>query len=142
MTESWERWEPVEGLAKNYYAEKVVEDYDGLSIILIDNDNNAHKILFQVEQAALAYRISYEGFRVKLFRELREKYGSEFHASWTFFKVNDSEYVKWIDQESDTIASHWSSTINPLQHICLMTMEAVIDVISYGEPKITFLSCI
>ena len=134
ITENWERWEPLPDLAKKYAVEKIVENHEGLSIILTDDDNYANKILLQINGAAFAYRVSYEGFRVDLFGELVEKYGDKFHSTWTFFKVNNSEYLKCFDQQSCTITSRLE-----LQHFCLIAMESVVDIAVYNEPKITLL---
>ncbi len=134
MTESWERWEPVSGLAKKYYVEKIEELDEAFSISLVDYNNDSNKILLDFNYLVDSYRSVYGTFRHKLIVELDEKYGSDFYGHWTFFKVNNSEYLKWLNQESYTITSSLS-----LIHFSLIAIDAVVDIIAYDEPKITFL---
>ncbi len=134
---NWERWEPIPNLCAKYSAESIIEDGE-ISIVLFDQKNETHKLLLKI-RALYAYMVTQNSFSDKLFSDLQEKYGPEFHNHWTFFKVNNSDFVKWVEQESCTIASSWATKEKPMQHVCLLTMEEVIDIIVYGEPKVTLL---
>ncbi len=135
MIESWERWEPIPNLARCHDVEKVVESFQNFSleIIELETDQN-NKILLDFGKTVQAYRNVYETFRVMLFTKLRNKYGTDFYANWTFFKVQDSEYIKWIEQRSNTSCSSIK-----LSHFSFLFNDSVVDVIASQEPKIILL---
>ncbi len=135
ISENWERWEPLPSLCTKYSLEKIIEEGE-VSIVLSGHKNETSRILLKISRL-FAYTVTKNSFDDKLFNDLQEKYGPEFHTTWTFFKVNNSDFIKWIDQESSTIASSWAREEKPMQHFCLITMEEVIDIMVYGEPKIT-----
>ncbi len=135
MTEQWERWDPMPGLLKKYYAEKVIETPNGFSLMLIGYEKNQEsEILLDFGKSVKAYRNVYETFRDNLIIDLDEKYGTGFYGEWTFFKVKNSEYFNLIEKKFLGTSPNAS-----FSHFCLILAESVIDIIAYDEPKITVL---
>ena len=99
MTEQWIRWEPISGLADKYEIESISDTFDRFTVILSDLKDEEKKVKVTFEGSVDAYRAVNESFRLKTFSELHEKYGVDFYGWWTFFKVADSEYLKWLSEQ-------------------------------------------
>jgi len=66
--------------------------------------------------------------------KIDERYGTEFYAEWTFFKVTNSEYIQWLSEQSYGIAESES-----LIHFSILAGDSIVDVIAAYEPKITII---
>jgi hypothetical protein len=64
---------------------------------------------------------------------LTEKYGREFYKNWSFFKVTNSEYVKWLSEKSCAYADEFSFT-----HFSIVGSDEIIDVLARYEPTVAF----
>lgn len=62
---------------------------------------------------------------------LSQKYGTNFYTEWTFFKIENSDYLNWIYKES-CIANQ----SNELVHFCLMAMDDILDIVADYEPNV------
>lgn len=134
MQEQWTRWEPVSGLAAKYYADSIVETaQDGLRIILSDAQDERKKVLIVFPRPVQAYRNTNESFASRIINELDDRYGSDFYAKWTFFKVANSAYLTWLSEEIGEQADL------RLKHFSFIVIDSVIDILDPHEPVITFL---
>ena len=52
-------------------------------------------------------------------------------VAWAFFKVTNSEYLKWASYQSDGV----SESIG-LVHYAIWTEDYIIDVLSWCEPEV------
>lgn len=122
FNEIWSRWEPdVPNLACKYYIASICYNYEDFRVIL-EEEGGDHKIelLFS---AISSFCITDEGRRLKLYDKLSDSYGTDFYRSWTFFKVEQSEYLKWL-----SIQSYEISDICKVQHFALLGIESVLDI--------------
>lgn len=126
MQEQWMRWEPIKGLLANYDIDAIFDTQEGLKIIL---ECNQKKVSVLFKNGAASYIKTDETLRYKKICELSEKYEGNFYASWTFFKVENSEYLKWLEVQSCTISQGYQ-----LQHFSFMTDDSILDVATSGEP--------
>ena len=128
--EKWSRWELAPGLDPKYYLKDLVNDFDGLKLRLISDCDNTSGIdlLFK---SAWAYRVSDESFRLGTMYQLKLKYGIDFHTEWTFFKVDNSEYLDWFFKESDGISAAYE-----MAHYCLMGLESIVDIAASEDPVV------
>lgn len=126
MSEQWTRWEPIEGLLSTYDIDAVFDTSEGLKVIL---ECSQKKVAVFFKNGAASYIKTDETLRYKKIIELSEKYDGNFYANWTFFKVKNSEYLKWLEEQSCTISQGYD-----LQHFCFMTDDSILDVATSGEP--------
>jgi hypothetical protein len=120
MTEQWVEWEPIVGLVRNYNIDKVLNTAEGLSILLSKaDDNNDVKIRVTFTDTIEAYRSTYETFRIKI---------SSLYIGWTFFRIENSEYVKWLLEQSHGIDNDFK-----FMHFAIATDDTVLDIVAKHE---------
>lgn len=137
MQEKWYRWEPANNLSKNYYIKSITDSVeDKFKIILSDAENSNKKILISFAHGVDAYRCTNESFTFLTIDSLEKTYGTDFYSNWAFFKVEDSEYLKWISKQSYGV---YDGSKFPFTHFCILGVDAVVDIINTYEPTITFL---
>jgi hypothetical protein len=136
MTEQWTQWNPIPGLAKKYYIESVSGSIEGFKIVLHKEGNKKEKSLVFFENSVDAYRSTDESFRLKIVYELAKKYGDDFYAEWTFFKVNNSSYTQWILEQASGTADDTNFI-----HFAFIDPDSILDVICQEDPKIQLLEC-
>jgi hypothetical protein len=135
MKEQWTRWEPVQGLAAKYYIDAIYDTIDeGLKIVLSDINDRKKKVRVIFEKGIDAYRSTDESYRLGTIDDLDIEYGTEFYAYWTFFKVTNSSYVKWLSEES---YGCWDSL--PWIHFSFVALDSIIDVVTVYEPRVEFI---
>lgn len=131
MQEKWTRWEPSANLSKKYYSKAITDIADdGFRIQLFDRDGK--KVLVSFPISVEAYRSTDDSFVYDTLDFLDKNYGTEFYAEWTFFKIENSEYLKWMKKQSGEMFECYQ-----LQHFCIFTINCMIDVITNYEPKVT-----
>lgn len=128
--EQWTRWEFAPDIAGKYDIESLISNIDGLFIRLYSSDNT-RKIELAFTPCADAYRQTNESFMFNLPGELDIKYGGDFFAHWTFFKVENSEYLLWLSKQSQGYSTEFDFV-----HFCLLGEDSVIDIIARREPHI------
>lgn len=137
MNEQWKKWEPISGLVNKYNVTFISEDMkkDGKFIIILEEYENEKKgVRITWDQGPWAFRITYESFCLKLIYDLNQKYGSNFYVNWTFFKVENSEYSKWLSEQSYQVTDSLK-----FQHFVIFTPEELIDIVNWSEPKLEFI---
>lgn len=131
MNEEWIQWLPVDGLAKKYFADEILDGMDGFKIMLTDPAEEDKKVNIIFEDSVRAYRSTDESLRQETIRFIDNKYGTRFYAECTFFKVRNSEYIKWIEKQSYGVFD-----TEKLTHFSIIAMDSIIDVIATYEPRI------
>lgn len=135
MQEQWTRWEPIEGLALKYYVEAITDDIEGgFKIILSNINNRKNTVHVHFKDSAYAYSSANERFRRKTINTLSKHYGPDFHK-WTFFKVTNSEYIKYLSEES----YGWSDVFGFI-HFSFIAADSIVDVIDNYEPEVTIVN--
>lgn len=135
MHEIWNRWEPVNNLAKKYYIESITERIDDkFKILLSDAEDEKKKVLISFPHGVDAHRNTNESYILSTLTSLKTHYGTEFYSDWTFFKVENSEYLKWISEQSYGIYEDCKFT-----HFCILAVDSMVDIITNYEPTVTFL---
>jgi hypothetical protein len=129
MNEQWVKWEPIKGLSANYYVDSISDNMKGFKIVLSEAKNENKKIHIIFKDAVYAYRSTEEGFRLDMLYYLKAQYGAKFYSEWSFFKITDSAYLKWLSEQSYGITDRLNFT-----HFCIFTMNFVLDIIAAYEP--------
>lgn len=133
VTEQWERWDPISYIPGKYDIESVLFKQDTLDVVLFDTHDEKNKIRIFFEEPIDAYRITEETFRRNTFHELDKNHSKDFwHNCMFFFTVKNSEYMRWLSQESSGISE---SSYN-FTHFSFFTLNFVLDVIATHPPHI------
>lgn len=131
MPEQWTKWKPINQLAPEYYMTALIDDTTGFYVRLGESKHNPHGIFITFQHSIGAYRITDESYRASKLLYLTNTYGHDFFASWSFFKVTNSEYLKWLSQEAGGIFDYESN-----MHLVLITENSILDIATTYEPKI------
>ena len=135
MIESQEKiyvWKPIEGLEGEFNILSEIFDSDGLKIVF-DKDKDPQKgVLIHFSHGFKSYRITEE---MLAFHLIEGPYfvceGEELPPSWSFFKVENSEYLKWASYQPNNA----SETLN-LVHYAIWTRDWQVDILSSAEPDV------
>ncbi|QQR49648.1 hypothetical protein IPF37_02285 [bacterium] len=134
VNETWQQWKPLEVAPKRYLLDCIIDVEEVLEIVLSDMEGNAKKIRIIFEGSVVAYRYTYETFRMHTLHMLKQRYGSDFYTKCDFFQVIDSEYLSWVSEQL-----HGVGDMASLKHFCLYGLEDVIDIIADCEPRVEFI---
>ncbi len=131
--EEWERWELIEGIEGRFFIENFQVSAQGLSIRLCaTKENKKIEILFF--NGADAFRWTNESWCFDVFAVLGNKYGDDFYANWSFFKIVNSNYAKSL-----SLTSCGLSDDRKFDHFCIVGNDEMIDVLTTYNPVITML---
>lgn len=135
MIEQWTRWEPIEGLEGKYDVEFIVNNLKEFTMLLVNPYNTETKIQVIFENSVNAYTKTNESYRQRIVSDLSDEYGSDFYGAWTFFKVNNSTYLRSLLQQP-------SGSINSSKfiHFAFVAYDSIIDVIATYEPKVILIN--
>jgi hypothetical protein len=130
MKEEWTRWEPIKGISGQFYLDSLAFSEEGLSIEL-SNKLNFKKIQIKFNNPIDTYRYTDESVCFGIFGDLSKKYGNDFYSTWSFFKINNSEYLQWLSEVS-------GKSINslPFIHFFIKSSDEIIDILSPHEPEV------
>ena len=128
MIEKWTRWEPIDNLQSKYYLVFIIDDEDGLKLIF---ESNYRKLKIFFENGVSSYIKTDEALRSALIKTFNKNYEPSFYGDWTFFKVENSQYLKWLSDQSNTLSDYYK-----LNHFACVTDEFIIDIAASGEPLV------
>ena len=135
-SEQWIKWEPIKNLSSKYYEESFSDDENGLKFILVDAINKRRRITVEIRSDSYLKRN--QEFRQATINFLDKHYGSKFHSEWTFFKIINSKYIKWLSEESYGVFD-LNDDEYPLNHFVFLTENSIIDIVDSWEPKVKFI---
>ena len=93
-------------------------------MIELSNEDETEKILLKWDGCVVSYTCSEESARSIL-------YDKQELTKWTFFKVENSSYLKCIEEQSLVIEQR-----NKLTHYCIIGINSVVDIIASYEPEV------
>ncbi len=125
------QWKPIEGLSERYFIAEFHETLDEFWILLLDINDRSSGLRVIFEGYVYSYRCVDEGCRVKTVSMLDALYGDQFYSKWTFFTVENSEYLRWLSNESDT----WSDAVE-MKHFAFITPDVIFDIAITYEPRV------
>lgn len=130
FVEQWEHWMPINNLSKKYYIDYILSDSKIFKIILTDINNVKNKVHVVFEDSIHAFKWVDEIYRFKKIEQLNKQFGTNFCEEWTFFKVTNSDYLKWISDQSYGISDD-----RDLIHFSFIGANSILDVIDI-DPKV------
>ncbi len=124
--EKWMNYDGGKIPLGNYELIETIQNCDGTTIKL---QSELHNIILKFEFVD-SIRITDEGRRIKTYNEIPDiqKYRENFYGV-PLYRVENSEYCKWLVQESAGIYTEF-------QHYVIITINDIVDVISDVPPKI------
>ncbi|OVE70668.1 hypothetical protein CCS79_01470 [Clostridium diolis] len=132
--EGWSRWGEDKNLPKKMELESLTDGKDGLVLKFCDSECSDRKINVIYSNMVLAYRNRDEGDYLKTFKHLSDTYGDEFYTKWSLFKVKNSEFIEWFNEESLNVHEYQKESI---EHYVFITVNDVIEIISPNSPEIS-----
>lgn len=121
--ETYDAWQPIEGLPKELFVEAVHDDWEGTRVLLRPNDPTGSMIRIKFE-SAIGYRNINESFRLRTKR-----------PSSIFVTVKDSEWMTWLIAEAGGALDRAQLT-----HYAIYTSEDCIDVVTEFPPIVEVLN--
>lgn len=131
MQEQWIKWEPISHLAANYYVESISESLDGFFLILFNSENRQDKVMVKFTRSVDSFRRTTETFTYLTIDSLDDRYGANFYVNWAFFKIKNSQYLKWMNEQSYGISEERN-----FMHFCFLAVDSIVDVIANYEPEV------
>ncbi|MFC1895034.1 hypothetical protein ACFLYH_03740 [Candidatus Dependentiae bacterium] len=126
----------MSNLNKRYNIKSIIDSIDGFEIIL--STNNSKDIRVKFNDNIDAYRCVEEGLTLNLLNTLKKQYGKNFYTQWNFFKVENSEYIKWLANDYGGFDDEYAKLIG-LKHYVFIDDNNILDVIARYEPKVEFI---
>jgi len=131
---NWQRWEPIKNLHAKYIIESTEDTIeDGLSIILFV-PRKYDKVKLSFKDGVYSHTVADELLRFNLIDTLSEQYGDEFYGDWTFFKIDNSPYLKNLSEQSYGV-----SDTRDLMHFSIIAVDFIMDIISNYEPEVSII---
>src|SRR5690348_3691652 len=115
--EEWIQWQPFEDVHGKYSLKIIQSDSKEFFITLYKKDSKEElKLSICGEQDI--YRVTKTYYRQDLFNFLKTNYGELFYKDWTFFKIKNSSYKEWLEEESYGVFNLGNAE---RIHYCLLT---------------------
>ncbi len=133
--ENWTRWEPINNLSEKYYVDSFCLSDPELDIIItLFNCDKSKKIKIRFNGIVGSFRYTNKNYCSKMLDDIFKKYGADFYSTWSFFKIANSNYLKWLSYKSCTL-----SDVYPFQHYCIIGGDEIIDILASFGPKTTII---
>lgn len=118
----WSLWTPSEKIVGTYTISSIVQNSQGLTIYLINTKQHKVEINFDTDVALYT-------------RNPIDSHHLEASKNWSFFKIKNSSYTKWLSITSDS----WSDYFN-LIHFIFVDDTSIFEVICDIDPITTVLN--
>lgn len=125
MTEKYTVWQSPVDLQSSYALNRIDDVVGGFYVTLLDQNNDNIKIKIAFQNSIHAHQLFVDENIVNS-RKL-----SLNNADSVFFTVQNSEYLKWLHEQSHEI---WQNSVD--LHFVIMTKDAIIDIFATEKPHI------
>ena len=130
MSEKWSKWIPSKKVPAILYPEKIVDSNEGL-FISFKNQSKSQNIIFIYDGTLFTYRNTEEGVFLRTIDYLHKNYSPDFYGEWSLFKVENSQYLRWFNEESLGVYQDQN-----IEHYVFYTSDVIIEVLSPYSPEI------
>ena len=128
-TEQWIKWTPNKALERKYSKKDLILDMS-FRILAEDELKQTQNMQINFEEGVSIFRVTDIAYCSSVLEYIDKVYGDNFHNQWTFFKVINSEYIKWLHAESFEVVD-----LNT-NHYAFVFTNCIVDVIECSEPEI------
>lgn len=125
--EKWIKWNPVDKISQRLDFISFSYDENGILIRLRDLSTNSSVDLRY--ESVFSFRNTDEGRRLKLLNTLSKNYGDSFYKEWSIFKVEFSEYTKWLNEETYGMYENYE-----IEHHVYITSNDILEIVTAHEP--------
>ena len=125
--ETFERWEPLEGLTPKMFLDAMLDDREGFRLILTSPDPKFRELRIFFE-APLCYRGTQEKYLLRTIYE-----GSSIYP-WPIFIVRNSRYARWFHAQAGDAADEEG------HHYHIAAVDQMVDVLSARPPIVSWLN--
>jgi len=132
MQEKWIRWEAANIAAKKYHIESITETIEEKFKVKLSDTANKEIIYVSFPEGIDAYRNTTESYTLGIIHYLEKNYNKDFYTQWIFFKIENSEYLKWLSEKSHGISDDYQ-----LMHFCILALDSIIDIACTSYPVIS-----
>lgn len=132
MIEKWLKWNPLQVKVGRYEIMGIIQNKDGLVIVLCD-ETNAIRVNFDC--FIPAFRSCDEGTRIVPIDTEKSNYMDVFMQGWPFYKIENSEFSRWLEKESSGVYAS-----SDIKHFVIITNNSIIDILSEYEPIVGFIT--
>lgn len=129
--EIWNKLIPSESFFSSFYIDSIVSDSEGLFITL-KNDSIGESIKVIFDGSMFSNRTTQKNSFSKTIESLDET----FCKSWSFFKVENSDYLEWLKEQSYGIYENEREDYK-MKHYVLIGSNLVFEVLTPGYPEIS-----
>ncbi len=129
--EQWLKWEPIKRASGEYTIDEIIDSLEGLTITISEYDHPNNKLKFFFKDSASAYRCTEESYRIKISESMVQPDGVDLYRSWSFFKVKNSTYLLWLEEES---CGFFPSKF--FTHFAIVGENQIVDIATIGNPII------
>ena len=131
--EIWSYWMSANIEQSDYDIHLIREKGWDFTVILIDFENKQRELHIAFDQA-YCFRSTYELFTCMRMDKAYNQQGRDFFLKRQFYKITNSEYVAWVSEQSGGV----SNSFGNLEHYVICTDDQMVEILSYGEPQVTF----
>jgi hypothetical protein len=128
--EEWTRWKPTPEISGKFTIESISFSFKDLIVRLVAPDHT-QKIELIFENGIDIHRYTNASCSLSLFAMLEEAGDKDFYQNWSFFKIENSYYLAWIKEKSNT----WSDMFK-FEHFCILGDDDAFEILSEYQPKI------
>lgn len=133
--DKWTRWQPTQGLSGKYYIDSLIISKNWDLIVQLSNQDETQSIEITFKGSIDAYRYTNESFCFATFGDLSAQYGTEFYKDWSFFNIENSNYLKWLSERSRTVSDSFN-----FKHYCIFGGDEILDILAHVKPHVKILS--
>lgn len=128
--DNWIPFKPADNVSQKYSIDFLKSSIDDIKfkIILSDANNIDKKIIINIAEGVDFYGKIQNEAMLKVIKDIEEKYGKDFHQKWTFFKIENSSYIKWLSDESCGI---WNFSY--FTHYALIGIDSILYFLSSDD---------
>ncbi len=130
MAEKWIQWKPLNSLEELYTVNSIkLINIEIIVTLTPVNKNNNAKIAFSA--AVATCRFTSSPYDLSPYAKKAICYPN---TNWSFFQVENSDYLKWLSKMSYTLSDD-----RKFSHYVITAKNKTIEMIIHHEPNIDFL---
>jgi len=135
---TWKKWTPKGNVFPKFDIEFIDNNTKGIFIKLKNNYEYSQSMIVTFCVMWFSYKVIKTKDYCRTIEILKKQKGPDFVDSWSLFEVEDSDYLRWVQEESHGVYEDYDGP--KIKHYVFMGTNIIFEILMYESDELKIIN--